>query len=139
MGTIKLSKLTWTEKKELMLARKKLVYLKNPKSKILPVMAARKIIFLRLLLALVTVQDNIEPRAKLKSTENVSTTVKKIFHKDMNKREEARSVSRAQKADVYLFKRKYNKATSGKNMKINEQELKSTNLSLNINKNIKPV
>ena len=139
MGTIKLSKLTWTEKKELMLARKKLVYLKNPKSKILPVMAARKIIFLRLLLALVTVQDNIEPRAKLKSTENVSTTVKKIFHKDMNKREEARSVSRAQKADVYLCKRKYNKATSGKNMKINEQELKSTNLSLNINKNIKPV
>jgi hypothetical protein len=38
----------------------------------------------------------------------------------MNKREEIRSTSRAQKADVYLCKRKYNKATSGKNIKIKE-------------------
>jgi hypothetical protein len=38
----------------------------------------------------------------------------------MNKREEIRSASRAQKTDVYLCKRKYNKATSGKNIKINK-------------------
>ena len=76
MGTIKLSKFIWTEKKELTLVRKKLVYLKKPRSKILPVMAARKTIFLLLLFALVTALDNIEPRAKLKSTESISTAAK---------------------------------------------------------------
>jgi hypothetical protein len=38
----------------------------------------------------------------------------------MNKKEEIRSASRAHKTDVYLCKKKYNKATSGKNIKINE-------------------
>src|SRR5450830_1618256 len=82
MGSRMCSAPIWPAKTALMFSRKKLLYLKNPKYRILAAIAIIKIGFL-LFAPRTVAADKADPQVKLNKTEKIKTRVKYTFQKDM--------------------------------------------------------